>query len=87
MDKEKMKKEIGRMLDRLQEGGEDFKGSLEETMEDAKSKIKETRRNANRYIMENPERSVLMSAGIGAIVGITLVMLMKRRGHCRHCRE
>lgn len=85
MDKEKMKKEIGKVLDRMQEGGEDFKGSLEDAIEEAKSKTMEARRNADKYISENPERSVLMSAGIGAVVGIALAMFLKSK-HCKHCR-
>lgn len=80
-----MKKEIGKMLDQMQEGSEDLKDTFDETMEEVKGKIKESRRKADRYILENPERSVLMSFGIGAVVGIAAFMLMK--GRCKHCRD
>lgn len=84
MNKEKMKKEIGKMLDQMEQGSEDIKDSMNETIEEAKNKIKEARYNANRYILENPERSVLMSAAAGAAIGIVLAMLMKKKGHCKH---
>ncbi|EKE25560.1 MAG: hypothetical protein ACD_5C00119G0004 [uncultured bacterium] len=86
MDKEKMKKEIVKMLDRMQEGSDDMKETFDDAMEDAKIKVKEVRRSADKYILENPERSVLMSAGIGAIIGIALAVLMKKK-KCRHCRD
>ncbi len=86
MDKEKMKKEIGKMLDRMQEGTEDLKGSMEDTLEEAKDKFRETRFKADKYILENPERSVLISAGIGVAVGIALAVLMRGKG-CDHYRS
>lgn len=81
-----MKKEIGKMLDRMQEGSDDMKENIDDAIEEAKTKLKETRRNADKYILENPERSVLMSAGVGAMIGIALAMLIRKK-KCRHCRD
>lgn len=81
-----MKKTIGIMLDRMEEGGDDMKGTIDDAIEEAKTKLKETRRNANRYILENPERSVLISAGVGALIGMALAVVMKKK-KCRHCRD
>lgn len=85
MEREKIKKEINKMLDRMQEEGDSLKNSFDEKFQQAKDKTMEARVNADKYIQENPERSVLMSAGIGALIGITLAMLMKKR--CRHMRD
>ncbi|EKE12090.1 MAG: hypothetical protein ACD_14C00022G0006 [uncultured bacterium] len=82
-----MKKEIGKMLDQMQEGSEDFKSSVEDTLEEAKDKVKEARFKADKYILENPERSVLVSAGVGIAIGFGLAMLLKGKMNCRSCRS
>lgn len=81
-----MKREIAKMLDRMQEGSEDMRENFVDALEDAKVKVKDARRKTDKYILENPERSVLMSAGIGAVIGIALVALLKKK-RCRHCRD
>ncbi len=53
----------------------------QKAMSQAKAKMQELREGADSYIERNPEKSVLIAAGIGAVVGsiITASIVRRRR--------
>jgi len=50
-------------------------------VESIEEKAITVRKNVDSYIRENPEKSVLLAAGIGAVVGAVLVAAMMRRNN------
>lgn len=84
MDKEKIKMETEEVLDEMRAKTEQLKGSAKHALNEIEEKAKDARRKADRYILDNPERSVIVSAGVGLIIGFGLAMLMKGRGRCRN---
>jgi len=57
---------------------ESLKEKASETYDLAKTKAAETREIANQYVRENPEKSILIAAGIGAMTALIAVWLAKR---------
>lgn len=88
MNKEKIKKEMLKMIDDMTEGSEDFGDSIRDTIEEAKEKAAENFRDArlktNRMIQTHPEKSVMIAAGIGALLGMGIAMIIS--GKCKNCR-
>ncbi len=79
MNKEKMKKELVKMLDQLEDDAGELKDSVQESLQEAREKAQEARDKANRYVRENPEKSVLAAVGLGLFVGIVLTMMKKHK--------
>ena len=63
------------VMDKAESMNEDAK----ETMEHIREKTGAVRENVDGYIKTNPEKSVLIAAGIGAVVGAIVTAAMMRR--------
>ena len=48
---------------------EELKGVASEQLEDSREKLDELRREGERYVRENPAKSVLIALGLGFIIG------------------
>jgi len=46
--------------------------------ESVQERGRELRENADGYIRQNPEKSVLIAAGVGAVLGAVVVAMMMR---------
>jgi ElaB/YqjD/DUF883 family membrane-anchored ribosome-binding protein len=57
---------------------ESIKEKASETYDLAKAKAAESRERADQYVRENPEKSLLIAAGIGAMTALIAVWLAKR---------
>lgn len=67
-------------VDRIMDNAESMRDRGKEEVAHLRDKAVKTRENVDGYIRENPERSVLIAAGVGAVVGAVLaVAIMKRR--------
>ena len=66
-------------VDKIMDKAESMKESGEKAMVRLKEKATMMRENANDYIKKNPEKSVLIAAGIGAVVGAILAAALMRR--------
>jgi ElaB/YqjD/DUF883 family membrane-anchored ribosome-binding protein len=55
------------------------RAKVSETAGAIKDKAKDAHQNARAYVQENPEKSVAVSAGVGALVGAVLALLITRR--------
>jgi len=51
------------------ERAEHFRGAAEERLGDAKVRVDEIREEGERYVRENPAKSVLIALGLGFIIG------------------
>lgn len=73
--RQKMYDSVDQMMSKV-----DMKENYKEEMGALKEKILETRENVDRYIKKNPEKSVLIAAGVGAILGVIITaMIMKKK--------
>jgi ElaB/YqjD/DUF883 family membrane-anchored ribosome-binding protein len=66
---------VDKIMDKAESMGETGK----EKLAHLKEKASMMRENVDGYIKENPEKSVLIAAGIGAVVGAIIVASMIRR--------
>ena len=91
IDKEKLMKDLRKAVDEAQEKAGDIKSDIkseaEVAYEQAKQKAMDARYQADKYIKDNPERAMLISVGVGAVIGLAIVMLLKHKGKCGNCRE
>jgi ElaB/YqjD/DUF883 family membrane-anchored ribosome-binding protein len=69
VDYEKLKENIGEIVD---ESMSRYRGQYDQI----KSGIKERRCQARAYIRENPEKAVLMAAGVGALASMVMIGLL-----------
>ncbi|MFA5925878.1 MAG: hypothetical protein WC831_02995 [Parcubacteria group bacterium] len=54
-------------------------GKLEYQYEKLSERTAEAKEKTQRFIRENPEKAVLIAAGVGAIAAIITLKIMKRR--------
>jgi len=55
---------------------------------DVGEKAAAAKERTDNYVRENPEKSILIAAGIGAIAALVAsAVIKKRRGNCRHCND
>ncbi|RJQ18199.1 hypothetical protein C4573_00570 [Candidatus Woesearchaeota archaeon] len=73
--RQSMHEHIDKMMDKAESMGESGK----EEFAHLKEKAAMMKENVDGYIQKNPEKSVLIAAGIGAAVGAVLVAAMMRR--------
>jgi ElaB/YqjD/DUF883 family membrane-anchored ribosome-binding protein len=66
-------------VDKIMDRAESVSESGKEKMADIKEKAMMMKENVNGYIRNNPEKSVLIAAGIGAVVGGILAASLMRR--------
>lgn len=68
-------------VDKIMNKAERIEESSREEIARLKEKIISMRENVDGYIKKNPEKSVLIAAGVGAVVGAIFVAAMMRRRH------
>jgi len=68
-------------VDKIMDKAEGMGESGKEAMDRLKEKAITAKGNVEGYIQENPGKSLLIAAGIGAVVGATLAAVMMRRKH------
>lgn len=79
MAKEKMKQRTHDGVDKIMDKAESMKESSVEAIASLKERGMEMKENMDKYIRKNPEKSVLIAAGTGAVVGAILAALFIRR--------
>jgi ElaB/YqjD/DUF883 family membrane-anchored ribosome-binding protein len=67
------------LREKMKEGSHEALNKLGEKYDQVAKKAGETREKTDRYIRLHPEKSVLMAAGIGALVAILMVGMFKKR--------
>jgi ElaB/YqjD/DUF883 family membrane-anchored ribosome-binding protein len=66
-------------VDKVMDKAEYVSESGKEKFENLQEKATVMREDLDEYIRENPEKSVLIAAGVGAVVGLMLAALVIRR--------
>ena len=66
-------------VDKIMDKAESLKEDGEEQLARLKEKATMVRGNVDGYIRDNPEKSVLIAAGVGVVVGAIFVAAMMRR--------
>ena len=84
---DKLKEDINQAADRAQQKTDQYKQMAKERLEQAKEKMRYKREQMKTYVQENPEKSVLIAAAAGLILGSMLAMGSKKKQRwCRHCQ-
>ena len=65
--------------DNLQESIQELRDKARERYIELKKKADEKREYAEKYIGENPKKSLMMAAGIGAMIGLAIGCAMSNR--------
>lgn len=68
-------------VDNIIDKAESMQESGKEAMTHLKEKAIIIKEDVDSYIRKNPEKSVLIAAGIGAVIGAVLAAAMMRRKH------
>lgn len=68
-------------VDKIMDKAEDVKERSKEAIANLKENTSKMKKNIDDYIQKNPKKSVLIAAGIGAIVSTILLTAMRRRRH------
>jgi ElaB/YqjD/DUF883 family membrane-anchored ribosome-binding protein len=66
-------------VDRIINRAEDFEEDSKESLINLKENATKVRENINSYIEDNPEKSILIATGVGAVIGAMLTSYMMRR--------
>jgi ElaB/YqjD/DUF883 family membrane-anchored ribosome-binding protein len=66
-------------VDRMMDKAESMRDSSEDAIARLKEKVITLKENVDDHIKENPERSVLIAAGIGVVIGAALTAVVMRR--------
>ena len=67
-------------VDKIMDKAESMKQSGKERVAHVKEKVIMMRKNVDGYIKKNPEKSVLIAAGIGVVAGaVTVAALMRKK--------
>ncbi len=66
-------------VDKIMDKAESMRDSSKEKMAHLKEKAITMKDNADSYIRKNPEKSVLIAAGVGAVIGAIITASMMRR--------
>ena len=68
-------------VDNIMDKAESIEERGKEKMVRLKENAMKVKENVDDYIQENPERSVLIAAGIGIVAGIILTATLMRKKH------
>ncbi len=74
-----MRQRTHESVDRLMDKAESMRDSGAEKIARMKEHAIEMREDVDSYIRKNPEKSVLIAAGVGAVVGALIAAAMMRR--------
>ena len=66
-------------VDKIMDKAESIRDSGQEGIDNLKEKATDIRENVDGYIQKNPEKSVLIAAGIGVIIGAMIAAAMMRK--------
>ncbi|MCF7860937.1 hypothetical protein K9M79_01735 [Candidatus Woesearchaeota archaeon] len=66
-------------VDKIMDKSESMRDNGKKAMSHVKEDAIMIKGNIDSYIRNNPEQSVLIAAGIGAVVGVVLTALMTRK--------
>lgn len=66
-------------VDKIMDKAENIEKSGKKEIRHLKKKATRVRKNIDGYIRKNPEKSALIAAGIGAVVGATVAVAMSKR--------
>jgi ElaB/YqjD/DUF883 family membrane-anchored ribosome-binding protein len=66
-------------VDKIYDKADEIEESGKERIEYVKDKARMARQDVDSYIRKNPERSVLIAAGVGAVVGALVAAAFMRR--------
>ena len=79
MANETIRQKTHNSVDKIMDKAESMEESGKEAMAHLKEKATQTRKNVDVYIQNNPEKSVLIAAGVGLVVGAVFTAIMMRR--------
>ncbi|PIN81583.1 hypothetical protein COV13_00820 [Candidatus Woesearchaeota archaeon CG10_big_fil_rev_8_21_14_0_10_32_9] len=79
IENETLRQKTHNSVDRIMDKAESVGESGKEAIVNLKEKAILMKGNVDDYIKENPERSVLIAAGVGAVVGVVVTALLMRR--------
>lgn len=68
------------VLDQIDEKYETLEERASEVYDNAKGVVVDSRKKTIEHIQKNPEKSVLIAAGVGAAVALVVSFLINRRG-------
>lgn len=68
------------VLDEIDEKYESLEERATEMYDNAKDTVVDSKRKTISHIQKNPEKSVLIAAGVGAAVALAVSFLINRRG-------
>jgi ElaB/YqjD/DUF883 family membrane-anchored ribosome-binding protein len=66
-------------VDRIMDKAENMRDSGQEKLDNMRAKATMMKENVDGYIQTNPEKSVLIAAGVGAVVGAMLTAVVMRK--------
>jgi len=81
MAHETIKQKTHNSVDKIINHAESVKDRSKEVLVGLKEKGIKIRKNVDDYIKKNPEKSVLIAAGVGAVAGATMAAVMLRKRH------
>jgi ElaB/YqjD/DUF883 family membrane-anchored ribosome-binding protein len=88
INKEKLKKDLGEAADQAKVKAQEYGDAAKEKYANTKEKMRYKREKMKMYVKENPEKSMWIAMGIGALLGSLLLGGAKRRKRfCRHCNH
>jgi len=79
MKKETIRQKTHESVDKIMDKAESLEESGQKALAGLKEKVLNTKENVDGYIRRNPEKSVLIAAGIGTAVGAILAAIALRR--------
>ena len=66
-------------VDKIMDKAESIRDRSKEGMDNIKEKATMIREDVDGYIRKNPEKPVLIAAGVGAVIGAVIVASMMRK--------
>jgi ElaB/YqjD/DUF883 family membrane-anchored ribosome-binding protein len=81
MKNETIRKKTHDQVDKIIDGAEKINDKSNEAINHLKEKMILARKNVDNHIIEHPERSVLIAAGVGFTIGAIITILIMRKRH------
>ena len=81
MKNETIRQKTHQSVDKIMDGADNMDAKSKEAIANLKEKVNIARKDFDNYIKQNPEKSVLIAAGIGIAFGaiITSLIIKKRK--------
>jgi ElaB/YqjD/DUF883 family membrane-anchored ribosome-binding protein len=81
MKNETIRQKTHQSVDKIMDGADNMNEKSREAIARVKEQMILARKNVDDYIKVNPERSVLIAAGIGVALGAIITALIMRKRH------